>query len=178
MNFDNEDNDPNCQLDNNTEFNGDNSRCCNCKRKQFDDSTNSIYHMYFHIVSSRDIKKFGHACQFIQKYVTDRTVIDYNLCNECYHFLYNKRMDFKYIWPGFWWKTLSGRHSSNFNPFQPYYKIKSGQHLWKTVPFSIRKLWIEAIKTITLNDSYPYIDCDLTTPKSIFIDQIEYCFIF
>ena len=38
---------------------------------------------------------------------------------------------------------------------------------------SIRKWWIEAIKIITFNDSYPYIDCDLTTPKSIFIDQTE-----
>ena len=95
------------------------TKCSNCKRFQFDDSHNSLYRMDFHVVSSKDISQFGHPYQTIKQRKADKNVCDYNLCDECYHFLVKKeRDDFEHMWPAFFWHLLSNSYSPTFGPSQ------------------------------------------------------------
>ena len=151
----------------------DSSKCCNCKRKQFNHDPISVYHIDFQVVSSKVIRQFGHKCQSIRKRTSDLTVRDYNLCDECYHFLADSETDFKYLWPGFWWNLLSGGHTPKFEPSHRYFEVKSAQYLWQAVPHSMREWWIDAIRSINVHGSYPYAQCELTSPPSIFLDQTD-----
>ena len=91
------------------------TKCSNCKRYQFDDDPNSLYRLEFHVVSSKDISPFGHPYQTIRQRKSDTNVCDYNLCDECYHFLVKKDMDdFEHMWPAFFWHLLSNSYSPTF----------------------------------------------------------------
>ena len=78
------------------------TKCSNCKQFQVDDDPDSFNRLDFHVVSSKDISQFGHPYQTIQQRKSDTNVCDYNLCDECYHFLVKKeRNDFEHTWPAF-----------------------------------------------------------------------------
>jgi len=155
----------------------DTSKCCNCKCKQFDQDPTSEYHIDFQLISSKDIRAFGHKCQSIHRRTSELTIRDYNLCEECHYFLTDKPSEtkkpteFKYIWPGYLWNFLSGGHNPKFDSSHRYFEVKSPEYLWQAVPHSMRAWWIDAIRSINVHGSYPYAQCELTSPPSIFVDQ-------
>ena len=143
----------------------------NCKRFQFDNNTDSHYWLEFYVVSSKDIPTFRHAYQTIRQRKSDATVCNYNLCNECCHFLIKKENDFTYLWRSVYWHLLSSLYSSTFESLRRYFEIYSGEHLWELIPITMRGWWINTIKGFFYRTEYPYSECTINYPPSIFIDK-------
>ena len=53
----------------------DSSKCCNCKRLQFDTDIDSVYSLQFHLVKSNEIRRAGHKCQFIRRIVSEKIFV-------------------------------------------------------------------------------------------------------
>ena len=122
-------------------------------------------------MSSKDISKYGHKCQFIRQHSSELGVHDYNLCDECYRFLVDKEKVAKNTWPGFLWRLLSGGHQPKFSSYYNYYDVYSGEHLWKAIPHTMRAWWLDTVRNVNNHGEYPYRNCDLTTPPSFFEDR-------
>ena len=150
------------------------TKCSNCKRFQFDDAPDSLYRLDFHVVSSKDISQFGHPYQTIRQRKSDTNVCDYNLCDECYHFLVKKdRYDFEHMWPAFFWHLLSNSYSPTFEPSQRYFEIYSAEHLWELTPVTMRGWWIKIAKGLYYQTEQPYSECTIDSPPSIFIEKTK-----
>ena len=120
-------------------------------------------------MSSKDISRYGHKCQFLRQHSSDP--IDYNLCGECYNFLFCKEKSSKNTWPGFLWRLLSAGHKPSFGSYYYYHEVYSGEHLWRAIPLTMRAWWLDAVRSINYHSEYPYANCDLTTPPSVFEDR-------
>lgn len=150
------------------------TKCSNCKRFQFDDAPDSLYRLDFHVVSSKDISQFGHPYQTIRQRKSDTNLCDYNLCDECYHFLVKKdRYDFEHMWPAFFWRLLSNSYSPTFEPSRRYFEIYSAEHLWELIPVTMRGWWINIVKGLYYQTEQPYSECTIDSPPSIFIDKTK-----
>ena len=150
------------------------SKCCNCKRVQFDTNEESVYHLLFQEVESTKIWRYGHRCQHIHKIFSKINICTYNLCKECYQFLVvrdGKAELSKNTWPGFLWNLLSGGHQPKFGSSYRYHEIYPGKELWQLIPLTMRRWWTPVIQDINLFGVYPYKGCNLTTPEPIFHDK-------
>ena len=116
----------------------DSSKCCNCKRLQFDTDVDSAYNLQFHLVKSNEIRRAGHKCQFICQIVSEKNICDYNLCNECFCFLVKKEQTFENTWPGFLWNLLTGWHQPAFGSRYYYHKVYPGKHSWQIIPLHMQ----------------------------------------
>ena len=149
------------------------TKCGNCKREQFVDDENSDYFLKFHQVSSSAVPKFGHEYQFLRKFTGVHTECQYNLCDECYHFLVKKdRYDFTHMWPGFYWHLLSSTFNQTFPASKRYYfHVYSGEHIWQMIPVQMRRWWINSIQGFNIHNEFPYADCTIEHPPSFFEDR-------
>lgn len=80
---------------------------------------------------------------------------------------------FKYIVYPFLWDVLSGKHVTSFDSY--FFHEIYGDKLWQMIPTSMRPWWIDAIKEINIHGEFPYRDCTITHPPSVFEDKTEAC---
>ena len=149
------------------------TKCGNCKREQFDDDENSEYFLKFHQVCSSTVPKFGHEYQFLRHFTGAHTKCQYNLCDECYHFLVEREKDdFTHMWPGFYWHLLSSTFNQTFPASKRYYfHVYSGEHIWQMIPVQMRRWWINSIQGFNIHNEFPYADCTIEHPPSFFEDR-------
>ena len=148
------------------------TKCGNCKREQFEDDENSEYYLKFHQVCSSTVPNFGHEYQFLRHYTGAHTKCQYNLCDECYHFLVEReKEDFTHMWPGFYWHLLSSTYNQTFPARKRYYfEVYSGERIWQMIPVQMRRWWINSIQGFNIHNEFPYAYCTIEHPPSYFED--------
>ena len=65
---------------------------------------------------------------------------------------------------------LSRGHTPKLGSHYYFHEAYSGEHLWRVIPISMRKWWIQSIHSIS---SQPYSQCTLSSPESIFEDRTD-----
>ncbi len=147
------------------------SRCCNCKRNQFDFNPESKYHLVFHQVGSQNIKRLVHKCQHVRQIKSESERRVYNLCTHCRDHLERKLTGFDSLWPGYFWHLFSGSHTSDFASSYHYHEVIPAEQIWQMVPSSMRKWWISSVHEISFLGVSPYAHCSVSSPAPMFIDR-------
>ena len=122
---------------------------------------------------SSSIQAGGHKCQFLSQRSAESTRCEYNLCQECYSFLVERKNDFKYLWPGFLWYLLSGSHEPTFYQSYNFFSIYSAEKIWTLIPETMRPWWIHSISSINNHGDYIYSECTISNPPPMIIDRSD-----
>jgi hypothetical protein len=81
---------------------------------------------------------------------------------------------FKHTVYAFLWDILSGGHKGGDFYSYKFHDIY-GEMLWQLIPSSMRPWWIDAVKEINTHGDYPFRNCSLEYPVSVFVDKTEDC---
>lgn len=157
------------ETDNN---NNNHCKCDNCHRKQFETNNNS-YKLIFHRVNSNNFRKKGAF-----KLLPHGGNNEHTLCQECNDYLIRNDDSPKSCWPSLLWILMTGKRKSLFLKNKYFCKIYSPTKLWKFIPISMRKWWVETVKSdFTFRNCSPYSSVTVESPRPIFVDRtIEYQF--
>ena len=73
----------------------------------------------------------------------------------------------------FFWSLLTGSNKSKFFGTMEYNQIVSGEEIWRLLPISIRRWWIDAVheEIVYSGPIYPYSACTMEYPAPYFIDR-------
>lgn len=155
------------------------SRCCNCQRQQIDDD-DMLYQLDFTTVRSNEVRAKG-SYFFIRMHKAEQNVIEYNLCAECHR--YCKRIpkgqqrEKFFPWNAFIWKILARGHTTPFHGIMIFHKIYKPEEIWKLIPSTMRRWWVDSIKLIVsrLDNDVPYKNCTMDQPPPMFEDRTKHC---
>ena len=142
-------------------------KCSNCHRTNL--SSDTTYSFPTYVLYSHKIKKVNTSLRYVQSHKSVEDAHRLTLCDCCYRFLnadpsYDKdRFKWKNIWPSFMWDLLVGKDMSTGIPFCVSYEP---EHLWKFIPSSCRRYWLESLKEFKV-----YKSCSIHEPKSYFVDR-------
>jgi len=100
-----------------------------------------------------------------------------HLCSECHTFLVRggtkckpsnyPAKQWSYMWPAFYWDLLTGEDTSTEVPFHQTYDVET---LWRFIPETLRKYWIETIRSFQYDEEFLYRHVSVNFPKSHFLD--------
>lgn len=116
------------------------------------------------------IRRSGKFKNHVNAYTANDRACDYILCWECMQHCVEKRDDDKYVWPAFYWRLLSGSHTSTFGGQYYNYSIYEGGALWRFIPQTMRPWWLEEVRLIG-GMANPFGECTESYPPSIFEDR-------